>query len=78
MKRTSLRRKRQDWLALNPTMCPSGVTSLSAVCCFSELALFMCWSSTKRTSSSSHGKLTAIYSSLGEHANHFTTDAVQV
>jgi hypothetical protein len=39
-----------------------GATCLSADCCFSELALYksnsVCWSSTKRTSSSSHWKLT--------------------
>jgi hypothetical protein len=39
-------------------MCPSGATCLPTDCCFSELALYksnsMCWSSTKRTSSSSH------------------------
>jgi hypothetical protein len=45
-------------------MCPSGVTRLPADCCFSELALYKsnsaCWSSTKRTSSSSsHCKLTS-------------------
>ena len=43
-------------------MCPSGATYLPADCCFSELALKMsnstCWSRTKRTSSSSHWKLT--------------------
>jgi hypothetical protein len=43
-------------------MCPSGATRLSVDYCFSELALsksnYVCWSSTKRTSSSSHWKLT--------------------
>ena len=33
-KHTALRRKIKDWL-----MCPSGVTCLSADCCFSALAL---------------------------------------
>jgi hypothetical protein len=43
-------------------MFPSGATCLPVDCCFSELALWKsspaCWSITKRTSSSSHWKLT--------------------
>ena len=43
-------------------MCPSGATCLPADCCLCELAIWksnsVCWSSTKRTPSSSHWKLT--------------------
>ena len=35
----AFRRKSKDWSARNQIMCPSGVTCLSADCCFSELAL---------------------------------------
>jgi len=34
-----LRRKSNDWLAMNGIMCPRGSTCLSEDCCFSELAL---------------------------------------
>jgi hypothetical protein len=48
-------RAKTGWLRI---MCPCGVTCLSAGCFFSELAQWKCnsacWSSTKRTSSSSH------------------------
>ena len=54
-KHAALRRKSIDWLARNQD---NGATCLSADCCRSELALYTynsaCWSSTKRTSSSSH------------------------
>ena len=44
------------WLGIR-IMCPSGATCLPTDCCFSELSLcksnFVCWSRTKRTSSSS-------------------------
>ena len=61
-KHAALRRKSTDWLARFRIMCPSGATCLSVDCCFSEQALYKsssikysaCWSSTKRTSSSSH------------------------
>ena len=57
---TALRRRSKDWLARLGirVMCQSGVTCLSADCCFNELVLsksnLPCWSSTKQTSSSSH------------------------
>ena len=35
----ALRRKNKDWVARIRIMSPSGVTCLSAECCFSELAL---------------------------------------
>ena len=35
----AFRRKSNDWLALNQDNVSSGVTCLSAYCCFSELAL---------------------------------------
>ena len=45
------------WLGIS-LMCPSSATCLPADCCFIELVLYKsnsaCWSSTKRTSSSSH------------------------
>ena len=49
-------------------MCPSGATCLPADCCFSELTLKKsnpaCWSRTKWTSSSSHWKLTWLYTTI--------------
>ena len=54
---TKAERTKTDWLGIM-IMCPRETTRLSAECCFSELALlksyYACWSSTKRTSSSSH------------------------
>jgi hypothetical protein len=51
-------------------MCPSEVTCLPADCCFCELALWKsnstCWSRTKRTSSSSHWKLTCSRHNIDE------------
>jgi hypothetical protein len=56
-----LYRAKTGWLGIR-IMCPSGATCLPEDCCFSELALLKsnsaCWSSTKRTLSSSHWKLT--------------------
>jgi hypothetical protein len=53
----SLLRAKIGWLGIR-IMCPSGATCLCMDCCFSELALYIsnhaCWSSTKRTLSSSH------------------------
>jgi hypothetical protein len=52
-------------------MCPSGATCLTADCCFSELSLYKsnqaCWSSTKRTSSSSHWQLTCSRHDIAEN-----------
>jgi hypothetical protein len=52
-------------------MCPSWATCLSVNCCFSELALYKSnsagWSSTKRTSSSYHLKLTCSCHNLAEN-----------
>jgi hypothetical protein len=57
------------WLGIR-IMCPSGATCLPADCCISELALLKSnsarWSSTKRTSSSSHGKLTCSRHDIAE------------
>ena len=54
-------RRKTGWVAIG-IMCPSGATCISAYCCLSKQALYKsneaCWSSTKRTSSSSHRKLT--------------------
>ena len=62
-KHAALRRK--SWLARNQD-------NVSEDCCFSELVLWksnsVCWSSTKRTSSSSHWKLTC---SQNDIANKF-------
>ena len=58
VKHAALRRKRKDWWLGIRIMFPSEATCPSAECCFSELALLKsnsaCWSSTKRSSSSSH------------------------
>ena len=50
------------WLGIR-IMCPSGATCLHADCCFSNSA---CWSRKKRTSSSSHCKLTCSRHDIAE------------
>jgi hypothetical protein len=42
----------------NRIVCPSEVTCVYVNCCFNELTLWKCWSSTKWTSSSSHWNVT--------------------
>jgi len=63
-------RAKTSWLRMR-IMCPSGVTCLSVDCCFRELALYKsnsaCWSSTKRTLSSSHWKLTCSRHDIAEN-----------
>ena len=62
-------REMTGWLGIR-IMCPSGATCLPADCCFSELALLKsnsaCLSRTKRTSSSSHWKLTCSRHDIAE------------
>ena len=62
-KHAALRRKSKDFFARNQNNVSEwSDMSIPADCCFSELALLIsnsaCWSRTKRTSSSSHWKLT--------------------
>jgi len=70
-KHITLRKNSKDaWLGIS-IICPCGPTCLSADCSISELVLWKsnkaCWSSTKRTSSSSHWKLACSHNDIGEN-----------
>jgi hypothetical protein len=69
-KHTALRRKTKDWLARNQNNVSEWSEMSTRDCCFCELALWKsnspCWSRTKRTSSSSHWKLTCSRHNIDE------------
>ena len=58
------------WLGIR-IMCPSGAIFLPSDCCFRELVLYksnsLCWSRTKRTSSSFHWKLNSSRHDIAEN-----------